>query len=318
MLPLWRRRVLLYRLISALPGGESLLDSYRVRLGGIKHADLGLRRNELQEMVHLLSVAAIGVHGKDLVEVGAGWHPMLAALLRGMGARSIVMTDLRSHMTGSLVESTIEYFLAHSSELADVAGCAEEDLNRRLSALLPGGRDWTQVWQDQGITYRAPVDFTRSRLLSESADVVYSNSCLNYVPAPVLRGIMSESQRILRPGGFVAHNIHVYDDLAGYDRSILPWNFLRFSADEWQRLGNCRAHYQNRWRPQDYFDLATGSGLVVLVDERIPFAAGLGDIDRSELHGDFSSLPDEEIRCGHYLLIARKPEAASTASSTPT
>jgi SAM-dependent methyltransferase len=266
-------------------------------------------------MARLLRAAAVSVHGKDLVEVGAGWHPLLPVFLYGMCARSIVMTDLRSRMTGSLVESTIEYFLAHSSELADVAGCAEEDLHRRWAALLPRGRNWNDAWQDQGITYRAPLDFARSQLPSESADLVYSNSCLNYVPAPDLGGIITESLRILRPGGFIAHNIHVYDDLAGRDPSIRPWNFLRFSADEWQRLGNCTAHFQNRWRPQDYFDLATGSGMVVLHEERIPFATNSGAIDRSELHADFSSLPAEEIRCGHYLLVARKPEAAVAAPS---
>lgn len=318
VLPPWRRRVLLYRLIDALPRGAWLLNWYRLRLGAIKHADLGQRRTEVQEMLHILRDVPFSVGGKDLVEVGAGWHPMLPAILRGMGARSIVMTDLSRHMTGSTVKSTIEYLLAHASGFADVTRCPENELAERWSALLPDGRDWTQVWQNQGITYRAPLDFTRSQLPSGSADLVYSNSCLNYVQAPILRSIMVESVRILRPGGFIAHNIHVYDDLAGRDPSLRPWNFLRYGADEWQQVGNAASHHQNRWRPQDYFDLAEGSGMEVLHTERVPVAMNAWDIDRSDLHLDFRNLPAEEITCSHYLLVAQKPGSAPSEPCTPT
>lgn len=312
MLPPWRRRVLLYRVASALPGAESLLDWYRLHLGGVQRLDLGQRTNELREMVHMLRMAGATVQGKDLVEIGAGWHPILPALLFGMGARSIVMTDLTRHMTGPLVDATIKYLLANSQEFADVAGCSEGTMHRRWSALLPGHRRWTDVWQSQGITYRAPLDFVRGRLPLESADLVFSNSCLNYVPAPVLRGVMTASLRLLRPGGFIAHNIHVYDDLAGHDPSIRPWNFLCYSEEEWQRLGNCRAHYQNRLRPRDYAELATGTGMVVLYDERVPLETSPADRDRLALHPDFRRLPIDEINCSHYLLVATKPDARST------
>src|ERR1035437_6413229 len=50
MLPRWRRRVLAYRLIDALPGGERLFDWYKVSFGGVRRFDLSQRGYLLREM----------------------------------------------------------------------------------------------------------------------------------------------------------------------------------------------------------------------------------------------------------------------------
>jgi hypothetical protein len=135
---------------------------------------------------------------------------------------------------------------------------------------------------------------------------VYSNSCLNYVPTPILRGIVFESARILRPGGRALHDISVYDDLAGTEPSIPSWNFLRFGDEEWRRIGDSRVHHQNRCRPSAYAALVLESGMRVMWDECLAWSGGKVDLDRSLLHPSFRDLPAEEVLCGHYLLAAAK------------
>jgi SAM-dependent methyltransferase len=272
----------------------------------------------LREMPMLLGGSQTTVEGKDLIEVGAGWQPLLPALFHGLGARSIVMTDIRRHMRQHLVESTVDYCLERAGEIAALVGAEESTLRARWSALRPGRHRWMDVWGSRGITYRAPVDFQRSGLPSESVDIVYSNSCLNYVPTPILPGIALESARILRAGGRALHDISVYDDLSNADPSIPSWNFLRFGDEEWERIGNSRVHHQNRWRPRSYAALMIESGMRIVWDERLVGGGVTHDLERSLLDPRFRELPAEEVLCKHYLLAAAKwgPVAEYAAAAT--
>jgi SAM-dependent methyltransferase len=317
MLPHWRRTVLAYRLIGALPFGERLFDWYKVSLGGLRRFDLARRAYLLREMPMLLGGAQTTVEGKDLVEIGAGWHPLLPVLFHGMGARSIVMTDIRRHMRQHLVEQTVEYCLEHADEIAVLVGVDEATLRARWSALRPGRHRWLDVWESRGIAYAAPLDFRHSALPAESADIVYSNSCLNYVPMSNLQAIAAESARILRPGGRVLHDISVYDDLTSAQPSIPSWNFLKFGDDEWERIGNSRVHYQNRCRPRAYAALVVESGMRIVWDKYLLGSRAEPDLDRSVLHPRFRDLPDEEILCWHYLLAADRLAARSGSTKIP-
>jgi len=310
MLPHWRRTVLAYRVIGALPGGEHLFDWYKVSFGGLRRFDLARRGYLLREMPMLLRGAQATIEGKDLIEIGAGWHPLLPVVFHGMGARSIVMTDISRHLRQELVEQTVEFCLEHADEIAALVDADAATLKVRWSALRPGRNRWLDVWESRGITYAAPMDFGHSGLPAESVDIVYSNSCLNYVPMSNLREIAAESTRILRPGGQALHDISVYDDLASGQPSIPGWNFLKFGDEEWERIGNSRIHYQNRCRPISYAALVVESGMRIVWDEHILGSLGEADLDRSVLDPRFKALPAEEILCWHYLLAAERLAAS--------
>jgi SAM-dependent methyltransferase len=306
MLPRWRWRVLAYRMVDALPGGERLFDWYKVSFGALREFDLGQRNYLLREMPKLLRGSQTTIEGKDLVEVGAGWHPLLSALLHGLGARSIVMTDIKRYMRQHLVAWTVEYCLDHAGEIAAYVGAEESTLRARWLGLRPGKHRWEDVWKSHGIAYQAPLDFRQSGLPSESVDIVYSNSTLNYVPAPILPGIALESARILKPGGRALHDISVYDDFSSSDPSISSWNFLGFGDEDWERMGNSRLHHQNRWRPSWYAALMIESGMKIVWEECLPGSDAKPDLDRAFLYPRFRDLPAEEILCRHYLLAAVK------------
>ena len=98
MVPAWRKRVLAYRALGGVPGAERLLDWYRPRFGRLKRIDLEDRQKALAEMMRLIRGAGRTVEGKDLIEIGTGWHPLLAVLFHGLGADTIVMTDIVRHV----------------------------------------------------------------------------------------------------------------------------------------------------------------------------------------------------------------------------
>lgn len=304
MLPRWRRRVLAYRVIGALPGGEDILDRYKTSFGTLRRLGLEWPDYRIPEMCRLLQGAQVSVEGKDLIEIGAGWEPVLPAVFHGLGARIVVMTDVRRHMRQHLVASTVDYLLLHAAEIAALVGADEPTLRARWTELRPAGHPWVDVWASRGITYQAPLDLQRSRWAPESTDIVYSNSCLNYVPAKILAGIVRETARVLRPGGHALHDISVYDDLTS--ASMPFWNFLRYDDEEWDRIGNSSIHHQNRLRPRDYAALLSESRMKVVWEERLYQAGAEPELDRADLHPRFRDLPAEEILCKHYLVAATK------------
>jgi len=306
MLPKWRRRALVYKLFSLFPFGNRLFDTVRATVGLNRNFDLARRHYSIVEMSYMLAQAGKSVKGKDLVEIGAGWHPVLPALFYGMGAKSIVMTDIVKHIQQSYVEQTLDYLIAHVNEVADLAEIPANQLLTRWAGLHPHGKPWQKHWKEHGIEYHAPFDFRKTKWQADSVDMIYSNSCISYIPKRTLEKIFQESARILKPGGWIAHNLMPYDDYASSDPSITPLNFLRYDEEIWERIGNCGLHYQNRLRPIAYLSLAERYGLSIRFLERRQHHIKKKMLIRSDLDEEFRYLPEEELLCAHFLMVVDK------------
>jgi len=305
-MPKWQRRVLVYKLFGRLPYGNRLFDLVRATVGLNRNFDISRRHYSIVEMSDMLAQAGKSVEGKQLVEIGAGWHPVLPALFYGMGAARIVMTDIVKHIQQSYVEQTLDYLIAHADEIAQTVGVPANQLSTRWQTLHPKGKAWDRVWHTQGIHYDAPFNFMETRWPANSVDMIYSNSCISYIPFSTLKKIFQESVRILKPGGWIAHNLMPYDDYASNDASITPLNFLRYDAKTWERIGNCALHYQNRCRPADYLKLAERYGLRVLFSKRRQHHLSVTMLDRHQLDAAFRDLSEEELLCAHFSIVAEK------------
>lgn len=306
MIPKWRRRVLVYKLFSLFPFGNRLFDTVRATVGLNRNFDLARRHYSIVEMSYMLAQAGKSVKGKDLVEIGAGWHPLLPALFYGMGANSIVMTDIIKHIKQSYVEQTLNYLIANANEIANLTQIPANQLLTRWAGLHPHGKPWQKHWNDRGIEYHAPFDFRKTKWQANSVDMIYSNSCISYIPKRNLEKIFQESVRILKPGGWIAHNLMPYDDYASSDSSITPLNFLRYDEETWERIGNTSLHYQNRLRPISYLSLVERYGLSIQFLERRQHHLNKKMLIRSELDDEFRYLPDEELLCAHFLMVVDK------------
>jgi predicted small metal-binding protein len=302
----WRRKVIAYKTIGYLPFAEKIMDFARsVTITSRKPRGFP---TSIREMLQMLQKADKSVKGKRILEIGAGWQPVLPVLFFGMGTDSILMSDIVKHMRKSYVEATVRQFIDHAREIAGLTSISQDDLELRWRKILPRRGNWVKQWLDLGITYKAPFDMTTSKLPISSFDMIYSYSCMNYIPLVQLRRIFSESTRLLVRSGWIAHNIHVYDDLQSVDpeTEITRMNFLCFSEKEWDRIGNCKLHYQNRLRPSSYVALARENSFRVVYSEMCPLCVPAGTLDRAKLDEEFKCLPDEEILCRHFLLVAEK------------
>lgn len=307
----WRKRVLMFKVIGALPLGGAVMSWLRHNRAGLKNYDFSTRTYILDDFSRLLEGGYLDVEGASFVEIGGGWHPVLSLFLHGLGAERIVLTDIARHMRPQYVAQTIDFVGSHGADELAARGVRfdRDAFQGRLDALRGSESEVFDRMERVGMTYRAPLDFTHAPFADGEFDCVYSNSCLGYIPVPVLSEIFAEMSRVVKQNGVVVHSIHVYDDFCGDGSEIGPVNFLKYSADEWNRIGNSSIHHQSRLRPKDYVDLATGAGLTVEVEDRIFKRIPDFDVGNVELHPDFQGLPEDEIRCRNLFLVARKPVA---------
>ena len=67
--------------------------------------------------------------------------------------------------------------------------------------------------------------------------------------------LLAECRRLLRPDGAFSSRIDLSDHFAHFDRSLSPYNFLRYSDRAWG-LANSSLLHQNRLRRPDYVRIA--------------------------------------------------------------
>jgi SAM-dependent methyltransferase len=148
------------------------------------------------------------------------------------------------------------------AEIADAAGESPATVRARFLKLRRS-RNLGELLGRSRIEYFAPADARATGLEPDSIDLVYSNSVLEHVPPEVIRGLMKESFRVLKPGGLALHNVGCNDHYAFFDKSISFVNYLQYEERSW-RLWNNSLQYQNRLRAPEFEELAAAAGFEVI------------------------------------------------------
>jgi SAM-dependent methyltransferase len=117
-----------------------------------------------------------------------------------------------------------------------------------------------------GIRYLAPCDARATALPESSVDFVTSTSTLEHIPAEDLVRLLAECRRLLRPDGAFSSRIDLSDHFTHFDRSLSPYNFLRYSDRAW-RLANSSLLHQNRLRRPDYIGAFEAAGFEVVAEK---------------------------------------------------
>jgi len=105
-------------------------------------------------------------------------------------------------------------------------------------------------------------DASATGLESNSIDLFVSTSVLEYVPRHVLALMFSEFNRLSMPYAVMSHFINLLDEYCHFDKTITPFNFLKFSERQWWFLSSPLI-WKNRLRISDYRALLTKAGFEI-------------------------------------------------------
>jgi SAM-dependent methyltransferase len=226
------------------------------------------------------------------LEFGAGWDLFYPLSLWCCGLNSLLLLDRYSLARTDDINHTIAGLQQRPPE------GATRTPKRRLS--LNMHQDLKTYY---GITYTAPADASHVQEPHKSIDLVSTTSTLEHVPFDDLEGTMRELARICRPNAVLVMLIDYSDHYSHGDRSLTPYNFLRYSNEEWSRF-NPPIHYQNRRRHHEFRDLFRRCGFQTLEEDCTRPDDWRSLLNQQPLNCEFAAIDpsDAAITAGFFVL----------------
>lgn len=301
----WIFKALVQKAISWAPNGHRinyLFQKYVTR--GVRLSDEYLEDKLIHFSHHrrFFTEGKLPAEGRTVLELGSGWYPIVPVCFFLEGAERIVTVDIVPFLSTEKVKQVLKalvrlreegrlqhYVEPTASRWKELESlCGEEDLP--MGVLLERLRIQYLV----GDARNLPLE-------TDSADLISSNNTFEHIYPEVLKDILLEFKRILRPGGMMSHFIDMSDHFAHLDKSINIYHFLRFSKKQWALIDNA-IQPQNRWRITHYRNLYRELGIPVHREE-----CRSGDLEalrNSPLHADFADIPESDLAASHCYLVS--------------
>jgi predicted SAM-dependent methyltransferase len=184
-----------------------------------------------------------------LFEFGAGWDLFYNIGFYCAGIEKQILVDLNRHAKVSLINHEISSFSALESA----------DFFRKPIGVINSLDELDQL----GIDYRAPCDARKTGLDDGSIDAIISTNTMEHIPLEDLATILLECHRLLRKGGIVSARVDYGDHYSYSDKSIGPWNYMKYSEKDWRQF-NPDSHFQNRGRHSQYLALFEKAGFKII------------------------------------------------------
>ena len=310
----WRIKGILQKILGFVPGGDPLHFHLQRRFGGLRDFDgeLASKVEDWEIMVGHLRDAGFALPGLRCFEIGTGWYPTFPLACYLAGATRVTSYDLNTHLRMDLTlrcARVLGDFLPRIANAADIPLADAKRRHQRLLDRLDAG-DVLDAATDGAIRYRAPADAARTALHPGEVDVVFSNSVLEHVPAPVIEAMYREAMRILAPGGAMFHSVNCGDHYAYVDRNLNQLHYLRYSDRQWRRWDNAFL-YQNRLRAHYFVDAAAELGFRIELNTATARPQRLQQLADTPVHPQFAGIPPEQLCITSIDFIARKPHADS-------
>lgn len=299
---IWIAKALSQAALSALPFGEQVNHRLQV-MNGMKSA--GYLRTRVEWGVTFWERIGDKVSARDktVVEVGTGWDAIHAVFLAALGAERIWTYDHVAHLRLQLALNVVQELTQHVGRLAALSGQDAAVIGERLSAMARAAT-LPDLLATMRADYVAPGDASCTGLPNQSVDMVYSYAVMAHVPTAVLKDLVAETARILRPGGLSVHRI-------GLDDPFNAWkggdevDFLRLSDPVWRLLGENSVQSNNRLRAIEHIQLYEAQVGEVVWARKTLKPHHLERVKAMRVAKRFAHLPPEELAITDMDLIVR-------------
>ena len=279
----WIAKALAQKAISVLPFSEGINHQLQRRLRkSLPMSDAVLAHKVEQAKAHFAHFTAYAQAPPDkavFYEFGAGYELVVPLVYCSMGVRRQIVDDYRPHMRPWLVRDALMRL-----GMGDHPAIGKHDL-----------------YELYGIAYRAPADARHTGLADASVDFISNTDTLEHIPQADLAAILRECKRVLKPGAVISCDIGPGDHFSYFDKSIPPYNFLRFGPLAWGII-NSPLQYQNRLRPSDYVAAFEAAGYRIVRTR----SEGAAVAPAAQVAPQFKRYPPEELASTRFVLVAQK------------
>lgn len=264
----WKTKAKIQNAVSRIPSSMSYGLYYWLQrnFGGLRKVNPERKFRAGVETWKVIQDAGQDPAGKEFLEIGTGRVPNIPIAYWLMGAAGTTTIDLNPYMKAELTREVLGYMAENAAKIEEIFGPL---LRRdRFEELLRFRERPTFSLADLlalcKIHYIAPGDAAKTGLEDSSIDFHTSRAVFEHIPPEILKEILQEGNRIVRPDGMFVHRIDYSDHFSHSDKSISVVNFLQFSDDEWDKLAGNRYMYMNRLRHDDFLSIFQSSGHQIL------------------------------------------------------
>jgi hypothetical protein len=125
---------------------------------------------------------------------------------------------------------------------------------------------------------------------------------LEHIPREILSGIFREFRRLASKDAAMSHRIGLDDQYHYLDRSITPFNFMRYSDRAWKYLDSPLTPH-NRLRISDYRALLRATGFEVA--KEINTSGAANDLEKVRLAPEFQNYSTDDLLVLTSWLVAK-------------
>jgi len=205
----------------------------------------------------------------SVVEIGTGWFPIVPIGLYLCGAGEIRTYDVVRLLQKDTFRKVIECFclFAETGELYKILPSVRVERVAELIRLRSSLKGMVPVECLKRFNIHAMIGDVRALpLRAGSVDLVFSHGVLEHLPPVMLGEAFRELRRLCSRDSVMSHFIGMADQFATFDRSITPFNNMRYSARTWRWLNNSLIP-QNRLRISDYRRAYGCGGFEIVAEE---------------------------------------------------
>lgn len=184
-------------------------------------------------------------------EIGCGWHLAMALAFSTFGYASIKALDVTNHVRAELINTILQYFKEDGKFGKDHLVIFDSDNIKQ------------KIYDAYRIDLLIPGDSAHTGLEDQSVDFIYSQAVFEHISPELLPAIMKECHRVLKDDGVISFCIDYKDHYSSFDKSITPYNFMRYSEKAWKKY-NPPMHYVNRLRHIDFIRIFQQAGFDIV------------------------------------------------------
>jgi SAM-dependent methyltransferase len=241
------------------------------------------------------------VHDGDrILELGTGWLHWEALTLRLFFDIEAVLYDVwDNRQLGGLQN----YVRQLGPMLGEGFNLSPGELKRARSLIerIIRVKSFEELYDLLGFEYVVEPTGSLARFEDNSFQLVISGGVLEHVSRDALPGLMTESYRVLKPGGWAVHSIDTSDHLSHYDARVSKKKYISLSETTWRLLCDNEVQAINRVQRGEWLALFDGGGFKLVEEE-------LRDVDISQLKiaPRFASMDKRDLATTVVRLTLRK------------
>lgn len=301
----WIFKAILQKAISFLPGKHRLnylFQKYVTK--GVELTDHYFEDRLIHLRQHLSFVEKYkgDPTGMHALELGTGWYPVVPMGFFLAGADLVHTVDVSRLMDKRKLLTTLHRFEQYRQQDRLEGLPIRPDRMAALRKLLEvaPGQSFEGLLEALRMRYLV-ADARDLPLGAETVDLVCSNNTLEHIYPEVLRSILLELWRILRPEGMMSNFIDMSDHFAHLDPSITIYHFLGFSEETWRRIDNS-IQPQNRWRITHYRNLYRELGIPIT--EELARPGDIAALRTVPVAAPFNAIPEAELAVSHCYVVS--------------